>query len=181
MYRQEQLISRLYWKSQRKMHANPRGYGKHGDAWAGTVAELARRYAIGSILDYGCGQGRLGVALREQGFHVRDYDPAIEGVSGMPLFADMIVCTDVMEHVEPDKLDNVLGHIRALARKLVFFVIATRPAIKRLPNGKNAHLTIESEEWWQARVLGRGFTLLNLPTVWPAKLPAHCWVGVVKP
>jgi hypothetical protein len=175
-------ISADYLESQKQMHANPRGYGQRGDHWAGTVVEIARKHEIASILDYGCGAGSLAKALERHGrFVVREYDPAIPGKDGIPSFADMVVCTDVLEHIEPDKLDNVLAHIRMLTRKVAFVVIATRPANKCLPNGENAHLIIENGHWWRARVLGAGFTLRKPPRIWPAKMPGKCWVGVLKP
>jgi len=121
--------------------------------------------------------------MRKLGYVCRDYDPAVTGMDDTPLFADLVTCCDVLEHIEPERLDRVLAHIRSLARKAVFFVVATRPANKLLPNGENAHLIIESAEWWEARVLTAGFSLL--PPVFmsklPAKMPGKCWYAVVKP
>lgn len=183
MIEQHELISVDYRESQKIMHTNPRGYGGRGDHWKRTVLHVARRYDAQSILDYGCGQGRLGIAMRKMGLVCRDYDPAIPGKDGMPSFADLVVCTDVLEHIEPDRLDTVIRHLRALARRAVFVVVATRPANKLLPNGENAHLTIESGEWWQARVLASGLTLE--PPVFdsklPEKMPGQCWYAVLKP
>jgi hypothetical protein len=179
--RPHDLISEDYRDAQIQMHRNPRGYGGRGDHWAATVVEVAKRYDVQSILDYGAGQGRLGIALRKAGFVARDYDPAIPGWDGRPSFSDMVNCTDVLEHVEPRKLDTVLKHIRILARKVVFIVVATRPANKRLPNGDNAHLIIENENWWQKRILSAGFTLQDPPSVMPQKMPGKCWYGVLTP
>lgn len=176
-----ELISREYRESQIEMHANPRGYGQRGDHWAATVIDLANKHQISSILDYGCGQGSLGAACRDAGFDVREYDPAIEGKDGRPSFADMVTCTDVLEHIEPDRLDKVLAHIRMLTKKVAFLVIATRPSNKLLPNGENAHLIIEDGKWWRERVLAAGFKLRLPPHVWPKKMPGKCWVGVCKP
>lgn len=177
------LISPEYRKTQKVMHAHPRGYGGRGYVWAPTVMEVARRYDAMSILDYGAGAGTLGKALREAGFVCRDYDPAIPGWDARPDFADMVSCTDVIEHIEPDKLDTVLAHIRGLARKVVFLVIATRPANKLLPSGENAHLIIERKEWWSDRIAKAGFTLEPRPTVLPEKMPGKgkCWMAVLKP
>jgi hypothetical protein len=105
----------------------------------------------------------------------------VQAFAGRPAFADLVTCTDVMEHVEPDRLEAVFTHIRQLARKAAFFVIATRPANKRLPNGGNAHLIIEPASWWHDRVVAAGFTVQDGPTVWPEKRPSACWVGVVTP
>jgi hypothetical protein len=177
------LISPDYLESQKAMHAHPRGYGGRGYTWAPTVIDVARRYDVLSILDYGSGQGTLGKALREAGHVCRDYDPAIPQWSAPPVFADMVTCCDVLEHIEPDKLDTVLRHIRLLARKVVFLVIATRPANKLLPNGQNAHLIIESKDWWSDRIAQAGFVRQEPPTVLPDKMPGKgkCWMAVLKP
>jgi 2-polyprenyl-3-methyl-5-hydroxy-6-metoxy-1,4-benzoquinol methylase len=177
------LISPEYCKAQKAMHAHPRGYGGRGYTWAPTVIEVAKRYDAMSILDYGAGAGTLGKALREAGFVCRDYDPAIPGWDGPPSFADLVTCCDVLEHIEPDKLDNVLAHIRSLARKAVFLVIATRPANKLLPNGHNAHLTIENKQWWGERVTSAGFVVQKPPATLPEKMPGKgkCWMAVCLP
>ena len=175
------LISPAYLESQRALHADPRGYGGKGSRWAETVAHVAAQHGCGSILDYGCGQGTLKRALSGSVFTVREYDPAIAGKDGMPAFADLVVCTDVLEHIEPDKLDAVLSHLRGLARKALLLVVSIRPANKVLPDGRNAHLIIESREWWQARVENAGMTVLGLPSVLPAKGLAKVWCAVVTP
>lgn len=174
------LISSDYLKLQQQLHASPRGYGEGGDKWAKTVALVADLYGAGSILDYGCGQGSLVRALRKmgRGWRLAEYDPAIAGKSGPPAFADMVVCTDVLEHIEPDRLDRVLAHIKSLMRKVGFLVISTRPANKVMADGRNAHLIVEPGDWWEARVQAAGFTLQPLPAI-ERKKPAKEWVGVV--
>lgn len=176
-------ISLDYCESQKVMHANPRGYGGRGYLWGPTVIEIANRYDVRSILDYGAGQGTLGRDLRAAGFDCREYDPAIPHMADAPEFADMVTCTDVLEHIEPDKLDNVLAHIRQLARKVAFLVVACRPANKLLPNGGNAHLIIERKEWWHDRIQAAGFRVRRPPIVLPEKPPGKgkCWYGVVTP
>lgn len=181
MFTQAQLISKDYCEAQKVMHANPKGYGGRGYVWAPTVMEIAARYGAHSILDYGAGRGTLGIALRQAGLVCRDYDPAVPGWDDPPMFADMVSSTDVLEHIEPDKLETVLAHIRGLARKVVFLVVATRPANKRLPNGENAHLIIQHGKWWKARILEAGFTVQKGPTVLPEKMPGLCWYAVLKP
>jgi hypothetical protein len=38
------------------------------------------------------------------------------------------------------------------ARKFVFGNIAAYPATKTLPNGENAHCTVQPPEWWRATI-----------------------------
>ena len=75
------------------------------------------------------------------------YDPAFPEY-GDPMPADIVACIDVMEHIELEYLDNVIEHLSNLTKKLCFLSIATRPARKLLPDGRNAHLIQESARWW---------------------------------
>jgi 2-polyprenyl-3-methyl-5-hydroxy-6-metoxy-1,4-benzoquinol methylase len=179
------LISPAYAEQQKQLHARPAGYGGKGAKWADVVLGLARELDATSILDYGCGQGTLASAVRDRDdsgvIRVDEYDPAIKGKDHLPGFADLVTCTDVLEHIEPERLDTVLAHLRALARKAVFVVIATRPASKVLADGRNAHLIIEQAPWWLARVTASGFTVSNLAPVSPSKKPSREWVAVLLP
>ncbi len=177
------LISPAYVKEQQILHARPKGYGGKGDKWAEAVCGLARDFDANSILDYGCGQGRLLASVRPHVESVRlsEYDPAIPGKDRLPSFADLVTCTDVIEHIEPDRLDLVLRHLAVLARKAVFLVVATRPSNKSLSDGRNAHLIVESAEWWQERV--ERVMCLRASTGPPSPLlkPSREWVAVLTP
>lgn len=128
-------------------------YGDSGKKWAGTVAEIADSYGCLSVLDYGSGTGAMARRLGSMGAFVIDqYDPAVPGVDSKPYPADMVSCIDTLEHIEPHCLANVLDHIHTLARNVVFFVIALRLAGKRLPDGRNAHLIVESKDWWAGQL-----------------------------
>ena len=146
-----QLISESYRKLNESLHAGGR-YGRHGDKWADSVRALMDTHSIASVLDYGCGQGALSVAL---GGSISEYDPAIKEKSAMPAPADLVVCTDVMEHIEPELLDNVIDHLADLSRVYCFMIISTRPAMKFLEDGRNAHLIVQPASWWQERLSRR--------------------------
>lgn len=163
MIKPADLYTPAYIRTQKALHATPRGYGGKGAKWADIVEALARELGAWSILDYGCGQATLGTALRLRGWSARDYDPAIPGKDQPPVFADLVVSTDVLEHIEPDKLDAVLAHLKLLARKAVFVVISTRPANKWLSDGRNAHLIVEDAAWWAARLQAAGFVVTPGP------------------
>lgn len=174
------LISPDYLQTQVVLHARPKGYGGNGDKWADAVVEIAAEYDALSILDYGCGQGTLARALAAKGKLCREYDPAIPGKDERPSFADLVVCTDVLEHVEPDKLLSVWNHLRGLARKAVFVVVATRPSNKELTDGRNAHLIIEQAEWWESHARAVGFGIHPGPKS-PLLKPSREWVAVLTP
>jgi hypothetical protein len=65
----------------------------------------------------------------------------------------MVICTDVLEHVEPSYLDEVLRNIADKTNKLAYFVICCRPAGQNLPDGRNAHLIVQPHEWWEKKLL----------------------------
>jgi hypothetical protein len=133
-----------------KMHRSRRGFGGSGFRWAEIVTSLIVQYGFYSMLDYGCGQSTLWRAIKDIPFDVNyyEYDPCIPDKSAEPYSADFVTCTDVLEHIEPLYLDNVLKHIYSVTKYGIFFNIAQHEALKRLPNGKNAHLIVQPKAWW---------------------------------
>lgn len=174
------LISPEYIEEQRRLHAAPKGYGGRGDKWAPVVAGIARRYGAASVLDYGCGQGTLKKALAELApdLPVSEYDPAIKGKSRVSGPADLVVCSDVIEHIEPDRLGVVIDHLFRLANKALFAVIATRPSKKLLSDGRNAHLIIEPEGWWRERLVHPAFEHAEAPRS-PLDQPSREWIALL--
>ncbi len=66
-----------------------------------------------------------------------------------------IICAGVMEHIEEDDVDTVLADIFSYADAwaFVFLFISCKPAkSKRLPDGRNVHLTVQPPEWWDAKL-----------------------------
>jgi len=140
------LISDYYRQQNALLHEQRDDYGAKGKRWGNVVVEVCKGLETRDVLDYGCGKGSLRRSLPM--VDVRNYDPAMPEWSEDPDPADVVTCLDVLEHIEPEKLDNVLAHIKSLARKSAIFVIATRPAIKRLPDGRNTHLIVENKMFW---------------------------------
>jgi hypothetical protein len=64
----------------------------------------------------------------------------------------LVVCVDVLEHIEPEKLIYVLDDLKRCTKKLAFFVIDTVPAIKTLADGRNTHLIQEGMGWWEDKL-----------------------------
>lgn len=149
------LISDEYLLQNRELHDAPKGFGGSGYKHAEAVAKFANEIGAKTILDYGCGESTLKKALTDMAISqaVYEWDPAIIKKSRrLPVAADLVVCTDVLEHVEPDRLMNVLGHLHQLTLRGCFLVIATRPANKLMPDGSNAHKIIEDTPFWIERV-----------------------------
>ena len=140
-----------YLEQNKQLHATG-GYGISGTRWAKTVVNVCDSVASKDVLDYGCGQRTL---ERDLGWAITNYDPCIEGLDAPPEPADVVICTDVLEHIEPDCLEDVLDDLQRVTRRIGFFVIASRPADKVLPDGRNAHLIQEPKEWWLPRLSRR--------------------------
>lgn len=151
------LITPEYRELQQKLHATGK-YGLGGSC-KDSVNALAQCGAKEgeSILDYGCGNGQLKQGIGHL-FDVREYDPCIDGKDGPPESADYVISNDVLEHIEPDCLEHVLGHIQTLAKKRAILIISTREATKTLEDGRNAHLIVQDPEWW-LRQLNRFFRI----------------------
>lgn len=156
-----QIISDEYKRLNEELHGQNRFYGAIGFRHTDKILELAKKYQIESgenILDYGCGKSSL---ARNLWFDIREYDPAIKKFSNTPSQADLIVCTDVLEHIEPEYIDNVLKHIFNLMNKAGFFTIALDKARKNLPDGRNAHLLVKPPIWWFEK-LDQYFEIMEL-------------------
>lgn len=145
------LISDVYREQNRELHEREAAYGTSGHRYAPIIRAIAKQLDSTDILDYGCGKRTLEKAL---GFDIQNYDPAIPACSTMPRPADIVVCSDVMEHVEPDSVSGVIAHLRDLAKQVCFVQIATVPAKKILVDGRNAHLIVKPMPWWLAKFYG---------------------------
>jgi hypothetical protein len=146
------LITDGYKELNQRLHEQRADYGVSGQKYAPRVLELSQVLSTRDILDYGCGKRTLEKAL---GFEIRNYDPCIPGLDDPPAPAQLVVCTDVLEHIEPECLDDVLDDLRRCTTHSGFFAIATRPAKKFLADGRNAHLIQQDARWWLDRLWAR--------------------------
>lgn len=171
------LISEEYRIQNELLHGQRADYGRGGHRWATHVTALAMELMEQtgeppSILDYGCGKGTLKPLLPE--FDVREYDPGIPEKMAKPEPADIVVCTDVLEHIEPEALGHVLLHLQNRAEKLLFFCISTLPSSKTLPDGRNAHLIVQPAGFWLT-------TLANHFVVQSFEITDKAFVGTATP
>lgn len=142
------LISDYNKEQYRKLYES-KVYGVGGKKWAATADAFLYPVGACKVLDYGSGAGTLSEALERRGYDVTEFDPAIEGKDEPPESTfDAVVTTDVLEHVEPELIDNVMDYIAARA-PCVFAVIATRKAVNKLPDGSNAHPLVKDAQWWK--------------------------------
>lgn len=148
------LISDAYAAEQRLMHENER-YGAASKKFAGQVAAIIRKRKPSSILDYGAGKQALAQALALAGepTPITAYDPGIPEISDLPAGKfDLVCCIDVLEHVEPECLNDVLKALSEKTGVTAFITIHTGPAGKTLSDGRNAHLIQKPVRWWTKRL-----------------------------
>jgi hypothetical protein len=118
---------------------------------------------IKHLLDYGCGKNTsLLKGFRDEGykkdFTYQAYDPGVPKFADDPIPAEMVTCIDVLEHIEPELLDDVLDHLEELTEVVCFLTVHCGPAGKVLSDGRNAHLIQKPPEWWLPKLQQR-FTM----------------------
>lgn len=147
------MYSKEYITQLQSLHndkSRPQGFG-------GKVKKLGKfpyymeKWQPKSLLDYGCGKGLILAHLRDTypSTACEGYDPAVPmyNLSKLNLY-ECVFSNDVLEHIEPIFIDDVLSHINRLSTKYIWLRIDTLPARKFLPDGRNAHLIQESDNWW---------------------------------
>lgn len=153
------MITADYKELNRRLHADEPRYGMSGKKYVDPVRDISL-FGRMNILDYGAGKCTLKTALGPA-YNVTCYDPCIEGLDTPPEPHDVVVCTDVMEHIEPEFVDDVLRDIRRLSKCAALFSIALVPAKKVLADGRNAHVSLLSADEWCERVKAAGFTITS--------------------
>lgn len=144
------LITQEYKKIQEEFHLQRPDYGMSGSRHSDFIAELSGRLNSRDILDYGCGKATLQKGIP---FPIHNYDPCMPEYSKPPEPADIVVCTDVLEHIEPECIDEVIADLVRLTERILYLNVSCRPAAKFLPDGRNAHLIQETPNWWLAKLL----------------------------
>jgi precorrin-6B methylase 2 len=159
------LITEDYRAEQAALHAKG-NYGTASLQYGETVAALLDSTQARSLLDYGCGSKRslLKALTLPDDIVYEGYDPAVPAYAAPPLPAGLVCCIDVLEHIEPSLLENVLGNLAELCDPYGFFTVHTGPAQKNLSDGRNAHLTQQGADWWLPR-LKTHFEVLALRSI----------------
>jgi len=171
------LISDRYCQMQQQLHQSP-DYGTASVYYAPLVAEALDAFGANEMLDYGAGKGRLGDTLKQQlqrPLVIHHYDPAIPKWSALPDPCPFVACIDVLEHIEPELIDNVLDDLARVTIGVGLFTVQTGQAVKVLPDGRNAHLIQRPPTWWLPKIMER-FELITynrLP-------PVDFWVAVER-
>ena len=165
-YHNPERFTPEYKALQLELHSKGK-YGVTGAQFVPTVfhaiAQLHKSQGSVHVLDYGSASGATMKAVEDQLFlppytTSACYDPFVDKFSGEPEPADLVLCTDVLEHVEPECTKAVLDHIQSLTKKLAFFSISLVEAEKKLSDGRNAHINLRNPEFWLRELKKRFIT-----------------------
>lgn len=154
-----------YAKEYGRLHAVSDGKFFAGSVQnAEVVAELVRAINPTRMLDYGSGKGYQYLVKRVHekwgGLLPYCYDIGVRQLSNKPDGKfQVILCTDVLEHIHEADVDTVLADIFSFAdeRAGVYLNISCIPSKhekghKTLSNGANVHLTVQPPAWWEAKL-----------------------------
>lgn len=153
------LITEEYRRLQRDLHRRYE-YGQGGSVpeALGLLRALRPSDRPIRVLDYGAGLGALKRAIQEdralnEAVQVWEYDPAVKGKDIPPdRGSHFVVCLDVLEHVEPECLHDVLAHMALCTTETCIMIIAMRPSYKIMKDGRQAHICLLTADEWRAAI-----------------------------
>ena len=158
-----------------------------------TLMSLVKENNCKTLLDYGCGKAIPYDKDRCKEVDLRHpiqklcnlksfdlYDPAYEKYTTLPNKKyDIVVCTDVLEHIAEQDLDYVLTEILSHSKKIVFLNISCQPALKHFKEGKfkgkNVHISVFDPSWWGHKIgnIWNKFNHLKVYTLCETKEGTH--------
>lgn len=125
------------------------------------VKAIENRPYVRTILDFGCGKGTMKKYIEDhfrgkRDLEIYEFDPGIPGKDVMPEGPfDMVMSSDVLEHVEPHLLDDTIKQLEGLTRWVMCHDIACSPTGKTFGEGpyigQDLHLIVEEPSWWRKR------------------------------
>ena len=157
---------KLMWGKEEYRNFSP------GEHCAKRFVEIINPGSYDFIVDFGCGTGRGSKKIRDlTGCEViqidftensRDDDCRdfsfiqCDLTETSPTVGDYGFCTDVMEHIEPEKIAQTIKNILSSC-PTVFFQISTVPDQMGSLIGMDLHLTVRTHEWWKKQFEGLGY------------------------
>jgi hypothetical protein len=136
----------------RQMHASGEFDSQTIRTYEASIHRLIRKTGAKTVLDYGSAKGQVWQTWAPAwGVRATLYDPGVPGIDVLPNEDyDVVICCDVLEHIPRQAAISAIDDLFARARMAVWASVCCRPANKRLPDGTNAHVTIEPIEWWRS-------------------------------
>ena len=158
-----------------------------------TLMSIIKENNCKTLLDYGCGKAIPYDKDRCKEVDLRHpiqklcnlksfdlYDPAYKKYATLPdKKYDIVVCTDVLEHIAEQDLDYVLTQILSRSNKVVFLNICCKPALKHFKEGKfkdkNVHISLFEPDWWGRKIgnIWNKFNHLKVYTLCETKEGTH--------
>lgn len=139
-----------------QLHAKGKYFpGNSIGPYVDSIAALVEQHNPASLLDYGCGRGlqylKRRVHERWGGLLPHCYDIGVNGLNEKPegQFGG-VICTDMMEHIDTPDVPAILSELLGFVEPggFLFLGISCRPTKKKLPDGRDVHLTIQPPSWW---------------------------------
>jgi len=169
-------ISDEYRKELVRVHTETE-WGVTGGTLSGkaVIDFLKSRPDLKTILDYGCGRGSLKQYVEENGVTDREwtlYDPAMEQYNNKPTGTfDLVITTDVLEHVEPHMTNKVLRELYDYSDNVLLNDIACYYTYRYFTGGpyigQDLHINIEAPDVWRGRLSELGVkTLISKPYIY---------------
>lgn len=118
------LISEEHRTAEYRKHITDPEYGGEAIQYSGQISTIINNMQFDEVLDYGSGKGELARSLTlDHPVKVHLYDPAIPAIAESPDPREMVVCVEVLNHVEPDFVDSVLDDIKRVTKNLIFIAM----------------------------------------------------------
>ena len=138
-----------YIKQYELLYKIKKNYGKTSIKLYDMLKKIINDLNISSVLDYGCGKSKLLDLIKKNSkIKIFKYDPAIKKYSTLTKNkTDLVICTDVLQHVPLYNLDRVLKEIKSKGIYILFYIKCTNHKTK-LPNGTYANCTVYDKKWW---------------------------------
>tara|TARA_S200002703_G_scaffold90603_2_gene78121 strand:+ start:2929 stop:3456 length:528 start_codon:yes stop_codon:yes gene_type:complete len=126
------------------------GQGKQFEWMMNLVYRLKPR----TVLDWGCGKGGTAAYIESEipNLNITRYDPGTEQYNTPPKGTfEFVYSTDVFEHIEAEDIDSSIQQVQSYTTNFHAHIIDLDPAKKRLPDGRNAHVTLWTAEEWVSK------------------------------
>lgn len=143
-----------------RIHKRGKRYARGGclQRYTLDLADIIARIPTKTILDYGCGGGKQYTEDRIQeswGYtgEITLFDPGVPTINELPVGTfDGVICTGVLEHIPEDEIDMAINNLASYADKWAFIVVGIEPTRKLLPDGRQAHVTLQPPQWWEDKI-----------------------------
>lgn len=137
--------------------------------------DIQKEFTFKTCVDYGCAKGFLVNALRIIGidaygediseYAVENCHPNVREYVSLPTdkYYDLLICKDVLEHVEEEDLPEVLQFLKKKSNQFFFVVPLGDEDRFRIREYEVdiTHVTKKNEEWWIKLFEYQGFELLK--------------------